>query len=134
MAFSFKKMASQSGKAVANIVQRQVKPFLSNNPAEARLRVLNLYRAWFRAVPKICEIYRLPANPKHLRARIKEEFLKNSHIQDVRAIDHFVVKGRMELQETMEHWKQQHHIMGFIKHDSRVPEQTDFLGKFFAQK
>ncbi|XP_039259005.1 NADH dehydrogenase [ubiquinone] 1 alpha subcomplex subunit 6-like [Styela clava] len=127
-------MAGTAGRAIVNIGKREIKPFMSNNRVEARLRVLNLYKTWYRAIPEICFIYRLPAPAETLRDRIKEEFFKNSHVRDVRAIDYLVVKGRMELQETMEMWKQTHHILYFLKHDSRIERPTTFLSKFFTQK
>lgn len=125
---------ANAGRAVANVARREVKPFMSSNKAEARLRVLNLYRAWYRSIPKICHLYRLPVRPNSLKDRIKDEFYRNSHVRDVRAVDYLVVKGRMELQETMEKWKQQHHILGFINHDTKVEPATEFLAKFFTQK
>ena len=132
-ALIFAEMAG-AGRAIVNVGRREIKPFMSSNSAEARLRVLNLYRACYRSIPKICHLYRLPARPSQLRDRIRDEFYRNSHVRDVRAVDYLVVKGKMELQETMEKWKQQHHIMGFIKHDTKVEQPTEFLAKFFTQK
>lgn len=42
-------MASQSVRAAV----KQVKPILSVDRAEARKRVLNLYKAWYRQLPYI---------------------------------------------------------------------------------
>lgn len=42
-------MASQSVRATV----KQVKPILSVDRAEARKRVLNLYKAWYRQLPYI---------------------------------------------------------------------------------
>lgn len=42
-------MASQTSAAV-----RQVKPILSINKEDARLKVLKLYKAWIRQVPTTC--------------------------------------------------------------------------------
>lgn len=42
-------MASQSVRATI----KQVKPILSVDKAEARKRVLNLYKAWYRQLPYI---------------------------------------------------------------------------------
>lgn len=44
-----------SGREVAKRALQQVRPVLSVNKDEARRRVLNLYKAWFRQIPLICE-------------------------------------------------------------------------------
>lgn len=45
-------------EAVRRTVQ-QVRPILSVDKEEARKRVLNLYKAWYRQIPYIGECYRL---------------------------------------------------------------------------
>lgn len=35
--------------------QKIVKPVLSTSHGEARLRVLSLYKAWYRQIPYICK-------------------------------------------------------------------------------
>lgn len=67
------------------------------------------------------------------RAKLRQEFEKHSSISDIRVIDMLVIKGRMELQETVEKWKQPCHMMAFWN-DSREPKQKDFLSKFFSGK
>jgi hypothetical protein len=46
------KMASTAGTVIKSGV-KQVRPLLSVDNAEARKRVLNLYKAWYRQVPYI---------------------------------------------------------------------------------
>jgi NADH dehydrogenase (ubiquinone) 1 alpha subcomplex subunit 6 len=41
----------------AKRVIQQVRPILSVNREEARRRVLNLYKAWFRTIPFIGKIF-----------------------------------------------------------------------------
>lgn len=65
------------------------------------------------------------------RDKLKEEFVKNKEIQDVRVIDMLVIKGQMELKETVKIWKQKGHIMRYWK-ESQEPKPTDFLSKFMA--
>ena len=45
-------MASAAGSSLSKGV-KQVRPLLSVDNAEARKRVLNLYKAWYRQVPYI---------------------------------------------------------------------------------
>lgn len=42
-----------SGREAAKRVLQQVRPVLSVNKDEARRRVLNLYKAWYRQIPLI---------------------------------------------------------------------------------
>jgi len=46
------KMASNAGK----VAVRQVKPLLSLDKSEAKRRVLNLYKAWYRHIPYACKL------------------------------------------------------------------------------
>uniref|UniRef100_A0A6F9DM91 NADH dehydrogenase [ubiquinone] 1 alpha subcomplex subunit 6 n=1 Tax=Phallusia mammillata TaxID=59560 RepID=A0A6F9DM91_9ASCI len=111
-----------------------MKPVMSANPVEARRRVLTLYKQWYRATPKIIEKFQLPYTVEKVHNRIREEFMKNSHVRDVRAIDLLVIKGQMDLQETIKMWKQPCHIKSYFHQETAVEVPTDFLGKFFTQK
>ncbi|KAJ9590122.1 hypothetical protein L9F63_016751 [Diploptera punctata] len=110
---------------------RQVKPILSVDRGEARKRVFNLYKAWYRQMPYVVMDYDIPKSVEQCRAKLREEFEKNRHITDIRVIDMLVIKGQMELKETVEIWKQKGHIMTYFK-ETVEPKPTDFLSKFFA--
>jgi len=122
------------GAGIAKSKGVPVKAIVSSNPAEARRRVLALYKQWYRAVPKILEMFQLPYTQEKAVSKIREEFLKNSHVRDVRAIDLLVMKSQMDLQETLLKWKQTCHMKGFFKHQTLVEAPTDFMGKFLSQK
>merc|ERR1712002_162959 len=122
---SCSKMASR----VARTAARQVKPLLSVDQGEARRRVLNLYRAWYRQIPYIVLDYDFPKTKEQCREKLREEFEKHRHVQDIRTIDMLVIKGQMELKETVEIWKQKHGIMAYWR-DSVDPRPKDFLSKF----
>lgn len=49
--------AASGGGKVIKVVGRQVKPLLSLDKTEARRRVLNLYKAWYRQLPYVCKFY-----------------------------------------------------------------------------
>ncbi|KYB28574.1 NADH dehydrogenase [ubiquinone] 1 alpha subcomplex subunit 6 [Tribolium castaneum] len=110
---------------------KQVRPILSTDPHEARRRVLNLYKAWYRQIPYIVKQYDIPKSVDNLKAKLREEFRKNDHIKDIRLIDMLVVKGQMELKETVNFWKQKGTLMSYFK-DTVEPKQKDFLSKFFS--
>lgn len=73
--------------------------------------------------------YVSPLTTKQIREKIKEEFKKNAHVTDIRVIDMLVIKGQMELQETVNEWKQNCTIMYPFK-DTVNPKPSDFLSKF----
>lgn len=110
-------------------VARQVKPILSLDSAEARGRVISLYKAWYRQIPQIGIDYELPKNQDACRKKLKEMFLKNKHVKDIRVIDLLVIKGQMELKETVQIWKQKNHLMNYWA-NTVEPKPKDFMGKF----
>lgn len=107
----------------------KVKPILSLNTVEARRRVLNLYRAWYREIPYICHQFALPVTEKQLRNKVREQILANKHITDIRVIDMLVVRGQMELNDTSNKFKSQMHIMAYF---NEPRSSKDFLSKFLS--
>ncbi|CAN8030454.1 unnamed protein product [Ixodes persulcatus] len=110
---------------------RTVKPLLSLDQGEARRRVLNLYKAWYRQMPSIVKMYDIPVTAEQGRSKLRQEFLKNKHVRDIRSIDLLVIKGQMELVETLKIFKQKSHVMAFFK-DTVEPKPADFMSKFLS--
>jgi len=103
---------------------------MSASPAEARARVLSLYRDWYRSAPEVCAMYALSVSPAYVRHAIRQKFEKNRYISDPRAIDVLLLKSRQEYQETMNCWNQTDHIMGVLLKSDERPHRT-FLQKFY---
>ncbi|KAG6329952.1 hypothetical protein ID866_9135 [Astraeus odoratus] len=103
---------------------------ISSSPSEARTRVIDLYRAWVRAAPEIIELYTLPVTPAYIRLCIRQKFEANRHVTDPRAIEVLLLKGRQELQETLNCWKQPDHVMGLLLKPNDRPQRS-FLQKFY---
>lgn len=126
---------------------------VSSSRAEARLRVIDLYRAWIRAVrtppteasfshptltetnnsfkaPEICSLYALNVTPRYVRHCIRQKFEHNRYVTDQRAIEVLLLKGQQELQETLNCWKQTDHIYGILLKSPERPQRT-FLQKFY---
>ncbi|KAL1140677.1 hypothetical protein AAG570_000607 [Ranatra chinensis] len=122
-----------ASRRIATPLSRQVKPLLSLDRSEARKRVLDLYKAWWRQVPYIVMEFDIPKSIEQCRQKLREEFKKNQHITDIRVIDMLVIKGQMELKETVHIWKQKGHIMNYWK-ETHEPKPTDFLSSFFSGK
>lgn len=75
----------------------------------------------------------VPKTTNQCRAKLREEFLKHQNLSDIRIVDMLVIKGKMELQETVEKWKQPTHMMRYWN-DSQEPKPQDFLSKFISGK
>ncbi|XP_066490259.1 NADH dehydrogenase [ubiquinone] 1 alpha subcomplex subunit 6 [Tiliqua scincoides] len=127
-----KMAAAGAGKvAAAAAAGAAVKPIFSRSLAEAKRRVRELYRAWYREIPNTVHIFQLDISVKQGRDKVREMFMKNAHVTDPRVIDMLVIKGKMELQETIHVWKQRTHLMRFF-HETETPRPKDFLSKFYA--
>ncbi|KNC99023.1 uncharacterized protein SPPG_05973 [Spizellomyces punctatus DAOM BR117] len=119
---------------------------ISRNAQEQRKRVLQLFRDCVRAAPDIVEMYRLPYPVWKVRQRFRREFEANRSIENQQVIDILIFKGRNELTETLEQWKQDDHVQRFFPNNTyEQPERkvrpfeddngrgkySDFLADFF---
>ncbi|XP_057308527.1 NADH dehydrogenase [ubiquinone] 1 alpha subcomplex subunit 6-like [Hydractinia symbiolongicarpus] len=111
-------------------VRKIAKPLLSVTSNEARRRVLNLYRAWYREVPHSLESHALDITVKQGRLKVREMFLRNKDVKDIRIIDMLVIKGTMDLEETHKMFKQKAHIMQHFD-EPLNPQEKSFLSKFY---
>lgn len=83
-----------------------------------------------RQAPEICALYTLQVSPQYVRQQIRRRFEESRHVTDLRVINHLLLKGRQEYQETMNFWKQKDHVMGKLLAPRGRPPRT-FLQKFY---
>ena len=110
---------------------KRVKPILSLNPADARRRVITLYKAWYRQIPFLRQGYDINKTELQCRKKLREEFMRHANVTDIRVIDLLTVKGQMELQETAMLWKTTGGLMNYWK-ETCEPKPKDFMSKFLA--
>lgn len=101
---------------------------LSLDKKEVRRRTLGLYRAWYRQIPIIFYDYNFPVTPEQGRSKLREIFVKNSRIVDPRLINTLVIKGQMELNETVNKQKEECHLWKYFRAEEKKPQT--FLTKF----
>lgn len=70
---------------------------------------------------------------KTAKLKLREMFLRNSAVQDIRVIDMLVIKGQMELKEAALFFKQECHLMAYFK-ETETPRPRDFVSRFLANK
>ncbi|KAH3862086.1 NADH dehydrogenase [ubiquinone] 1 alpha subcomplex subunit 6-like [Dreissena polymorpha] len=116
-----------ASKAVQGL--KHAKPILSVDRNDARRRVLNLYKAWYRQIPVICNEYHINKRPKDLNRYLRQQFDKNRNVKDLRVIDILVIKSLQDLHETKNWWKMANHVL-YPLQESVNPKPTGFLSKF----
>ena len=91
-----------------------MKPLLSLDNQEARLRVIALYKAWWRQIPIMLSQMPMPVTQLECQKMLKTQFVKHKDIKDTRIIDVLVVKvsqfsnqlsTRLQCTQIPESWK-----------------------------
>ncbi|KAI9594395.1 hypothetical protein BDF19DRAFT_423486 [Syncephalis fuscata] len=98
---------------------------------ECRIKALRLYRQWQLAAPTIVGSYQLDVPVPVLRAKIRQEFERHREVTDPRVADILIHKGNVELEETMNMWKQPAQLLYALWREEQEPKPQDFLSRFY---
>lgn len=107
-----------------------VKTGLSLDKQDVRRRAINLYKAWYRQIPTIFYDYHIPITAEEGRSKLREIFVKNSRISDPRVINTLIVRGQMELNESVNKQKEECHLWKYFQTTDQQQKSHDFLSKF----
>lgn len=87
----------------------------SRSLAEAKKNARDLYRNILRSLPIIKSRYHLSIPLSDARRRIRADFDKHKHVKDSKLIDMLVLTGRVDLEESLNMWKTESHILDSLK-------------------
>ncbi|KAL1515674.1 hypothetical protein AB1Y20_002291 [Prymnesium parvum] len=127
--------SSTGALALRNVAQKSI-PF-SSSMVETKQRVLSLHRDFLRCVPWIKRSYKVPMSEEKMRTLLTAAFKEKAAENDIHQINRLVVKGRMELEETMMMWKGDSHVISWLEEaDAKrtaamKSKKNEFLDKFF---
>ncbi|XP_043849647.1 NADH dehydrogenase [ubiquinone] 1 alpha subcomplex subunit 6-like [Dromiciops gliroides] len=121
----------QAASVASGAVGTAVKPIFSRNLNKAKRLARELYRTWYREMPTTVHLFQLDVSVKQGQDKVLEMFMKNAHVTDPHVVNLLVIKGKIELEETIKVWKQRKHVMLFF-HETEAPRPKDFLSKFYA--
>ncbi|KAM0786157.1 hypothetical protein ACM66B_006964 [Microbotryomycetes sp. NB124-2] len=100
----------------------------------ARTKARSLYRMWYRAAPEIVQLYALNLPSSAIRAKVRQEFERNALVDDLEAADVLLHKGYQELQETVNCWKMESHVMRWFANEELPPQPDNFLDAFYHSR
>lgn len=87
---------------------------LSGSFAEARSRVLNLYRTGLRDIPEMRKNYNLNESPAVIRDCLRAQFEMHAGVRDAKVLDMLVFKGRQNIDEIRAQWKGRHQVTALL--------------------
>jgi len=133
----FRTGSSSGALALRNVAQKSIA--FSASMAETRGRVLSLHRDFLRSVPWIKRTYKVPMTEEKMRSMLTSAFKEKAAEADMNQVNRLIIKGRMELEETMMLWKGDSHVIGWLETQAekraaaaKTKSKTVFLDNFFA--
>lgn len=119
----------------AELTSRSVVPVLSKDAKEAKHHVKRVYKQFQRVALQIRwdqEMRDIPLPT--FRLAIKNEFVKNAHLTDIRVIDRLVMETEKHLESFRMQYYNPTHTRDYFFRENVEPKATDFLSKFLSGK
>ena len=85
-------------------------------------RVVQMYRQMCRDVPKVLVMYGLEQTVAEARHMLLLHFRKNAAVTDPRIVELMLARAQMEVEETMQQWKQKPHLMAILQPEAKMPD------------
>uniref|UniRef100_A0A914EA02 NADH dehydrogenase [ubiquinone] 1 alpha subcomplex subunit 6 n=1 Tax=Acrobeloides nanus TaxID=290746 RepID=A0A914EA02_9BILA len=131
-------MATNAGRVVKSstgAVARLVTPIASQNTEEAHRRVLSSYKEMQRYAPIFWWDFNFTDMPLPVfRSLLKQQFLKNSHVGDIRVVDRLVGEFEMHMLNIRKGYYNSDHCRNVLLKENIELKPKDFLSKFLTQK
>ncbi|GJN93802.1 hypothetical protein Rhopal_006860-T1 [Rhodotorula paludigena] len=70
--------------------------------------------------PEIVQLYALNVPAYAIRAKVREEYERNRAVDDIKALDVLLLKGYQDLQETLNCWKMDSHVLRWFSKEERL--------------
>uniref|UniRef100_A0A0K0F110 Complex I-B14 n=1 Tax=Strongyloides venezuelensis TaxID=75913 RepID=A0A0K0F110_STRVS len=122
-------------RAGGEVSTKLVAPIVSSSKEEARKNVLKVYKEVQRIAPNFWFEYKLVDTPLSVfREVLKNQFLKNKHIQDIRVIDRKVAECRLDLENIKYYYYNPDHVRNMLYRENLDAKPGDFLSKFLSGK
>lgn len=83
-------------------------------------------------MPIVLYDYHMPISPEQGRSKLREIFMKNSRITNLKQINFLIMRGQMELNEAVNKQKEEDHLWKYFRGDRKKPET--FLTRFLDGK
>jgi len=104
-----------------------------------KARVVDLYRRTLREIPRTIKIFDMDMPEDVLRGKVRNLFRAHDNVTDPRIIDNLLMKGELDLEETVNVWKQKSQLSRLLGTDSepkptleKFEGESPFLRGFFA--
>lgn len=99
----------------------------------ARPSVHRIHSSLTRPAPP-SQLYAVNFPASAIRAKIRSEFERNRHVDDLEAVDILLLKGHQEYQETVNCWKMESQLMRYFSAEELPARPDNWLDAFYNSR